>query len=149
MKARSRPVIIGAVVAGLVVASLLVAWLIRGCVRAGVPTINANRVVVQSASADQIVLSLQVKAGTRVWLEYSGDGSGLCSIPRKDMKNTVTYRRTARGYSIEGDGLAAMHNGKAQDVSFHDVPVQREGELEIGTYSQWGTKDIKIVFRLE
>ena len=112
-------------------------------------TIKANKVAVQKATSEEIVLSLEIQAGTRVWLDYWGDNAGLSTTPEKDIRTTVRYNRLKKGFSVQGEGLASMFNSKAYDVKFHKTPVITNEEWEIGTYSQWDTKDNRIVFRFD
>ena len=74
---------------------------------------------------------MEVKAGSRVWLEYHGEGAGVSSIPYTDLKTIVIYQRDETGYTVDGKGLARIDNNKAKNVVFHTTPVESDGGLVI------------------
>jgi hypothetical protein len=118
-----------------------------GCSKSPSIVIQSNTVVVRSATSNEVVLSVQAKAGSRVWIEHHAEQAGLCSIPQEDVNATVTYRIEKEGYSIAG--LARTHNTMATDVAFHETPLVTNNVVEIGTYSQWGHTGNRIVFKVE
>lgn len=119
-----------------------------GCKNSG-STAGKNSVSVEKATADEVVLRLTAKAGTKIWLEAYSDGGGLCCTPDREITARVIYKKLAHGYSIDGEGLAYSRNSQAGNVVFLSPPMEQNGRVEIGTYSQWGSDALRITFKLE
>lgn len=129
--------------------SMLILVAVAGCKSAAPPPVVVNKAVVQEADSDTVILSVSAKSGSRIWLDYWEGGAGCYGEIRRDTTTRVTYRRMPKGFSVIADNVFGMNNGQASNVVFFENPQVQDGQAVIGTYSQLGTDNIKIVFRLE